>query len=349
MATCATILQPNPMAEFIMIVFILRRILSTIPLLIGISMVSFFIIQLPPGDFATAYQNQLMRQGNMAVEDAQKAADQYRQLYGLDKPVWEQYLRWMKGIVTEGKFGYSFAYKKDVGELIKERLPRTLYLALAAHAISTILGIGIGIYSATRQYSIGDNLATVFAFTATAVPRFFIALVVVYLLVIEFNSPYVNRFTSPQYAFAPFSWEKAVDILKYTWPVILIAGFGGIARNMRVMRGNLLDGLNAQYVTTARSKGLTENAVIYKHAVPNALHPIIMYQGTVLPYMIQGELEAAIVLNMPSLAPMFYSSLAVQDIYVSGGFLFIYAMLLVLGNLIADILLALTDPRIRMA
>ena len=162
-----------------MVGFILRRFLSTIPLLIGISIVSFIIIQLPPGDFATAYQNQLVTQGNMPVEDAQKAADAYRKLYGLDKPVWQQYLVWMKGIVTEGKFGYSFAYKKDVGELIKERLPRTLYLALAAHAISTIVGIGIGIYSATRQYSIGDNLATIFAFTATAVPRFFIALVVV--------------------------------------------------------------------------------------------------------------------------------------------------------------------------
>lgn len=331
-----------------MIGFILRRVLATIPLLIGISMVSFLIIQLPPGDFATAYQNQLISQGGMSAEEAERAADQYRRLYGLDKPVWEQYLVWMKGIVTEGRFGYSFAYKKDVGQLIQERLPRTLYLALSAHLISTLLGIGIGIYSATHQYKIGDNLATIFAFTATAVPRFFIALVVVYLLVIEFNSPYVNRFTSPQYAFAPMSWAKAWDVLKYTWPVIAIAGFGGIARNMRVLRGNLLDGLNAQYVTTARSKGLTERSVIYKHAVPNALHPIIMYQGTVLPYMIQGELEAAIVLNMPSLAPMFYGALLVQDIYVSGGFLFIYAVLLVVGNLIADILLALVDPRIRL-
>lgn len=332
-----------------MIGFVLRRVLSIIPLLIGISIVSFIIIQLPPGDFATTYQNQLVNQGNMSVADAERAANEYRRLYGLDKPVWQQYLLWMKGIVTEGKFGYSFAYKKDVGELIAERLPRTLFLALAAHLLSTVIGILIGIYSATRQYSLGDNLATIFAFIATAVPRFFMALVVVYFLVIEFNSPYVNRFTSPQYAFAPMSWEKFVDIMKYAWPVILIAGFGGIARNMRVMRGNLLDGLNAQYVTTARSKGLTENKVIFKHAVPNALHPIIMYQGTVLPYMIQGELEAAIVLNMPSLAPMFYSSLAVQDIYVSGGFLFIYAVLLVLGNLIADIILALVDPRIRFS
>lgn len=331
-----------------MLSFILRRFLATIPLLIGISMVSFLIIQLPPGDFATTYQNTLVNQGNMSPEAAEKAADEYRKLYGLDKPVWQQYLRWIEGIVTRGEFGYSFAYKKDVGELIAERLPRTLFLALAAHLISTVLGIVIGIYSATHQYKLGDNLATVFAFTATAVPRFFMALILVYFLVIEVGSPYVNRFTSPQFAFEPMSWAKFVDILKYTWPVILIAGFGGIARNMRVMRGNLLDGLNAQYVTTARSKGLTERAVIYKHAVPNALHPIIMYQGTVLPYMIQGELEAAIVLNMPSLAPMFYSSLAIQDIYVSGGFLFIYAVLLVTGNLIADILLALVDPRIRL-
>ncbi len=331
-----------------MLSFILRRVLSVIPLLIGISIVSFLIIQLPPGDFATAYQNSLMAQGNMSPEDAERAADEYRKLYGLDKPIWQQYLRWVEGIVTRGEFGYSFAYKKDVGELIAERLPRTLFLALSAHLISTVLGIVIGIYSATHQYKLGDNLATIFAFTATAVPRFFIALVVVYFLVIEMGSPYVNRFTSPQYAFQGMSWAKFVDILKYTWPVIAIAGFGGIARNMRVMRGNLLDGLNAQYVTTARSKGLTEGSVIYKHAVPNALHPIIMYQGTVLPYMIQGELEAAIVLNMPSLAPMFYSSLAVQDIYVSGGFLFIYAVLLVAGNLIADIALALVDPRIRL-
>lgn len=332
-----------------MVSFILRRVLSLIPLLIGISIVSFLIIQLPPGDFATTYQNSLMAQGNMAPEEAERAADEYRKLYGLDRPVWEQYVRWIEGIVTRGEFGYSFAYKKDVGELIAERLPRTLFLALSAHLLSTVLGIVIGIYSATHQYKIGDNLATIFAFTATAVPRFFMALVVVYFLVIEVGSPYVNRFTSPQFAFAPMSWDKFVDILKYTWPVILIAGFGGIARNMRVMRGNLLDGLNAQYVTTARSKGLTESAVVYKHAVPNALHPIIMYQGTVLPYMIQGELEAAIVLNMPSLAPMFYSSLATQDIYVSGGFLFIYAVLLVAGNLIADILLAITDPRIRLS
>ncbi|MBW7881686.1 MAG: ABC transporter permease [Caldilineaceae bacterium] len=331
-----------------MIGYVIRRLLASIPLLIGISIVSFIIIQLPPGDFATSYEITLMNQGNMSRQEAQEAADRYRALYGLDKPVYEQYLIWMKGIVTEGKFGYSFAYKKDVGELIAERLPRTLFLALTAHLISTIFGLLIGIYSATHKYSLGDNLATVFAFVGTSVPRFFMALVLVYLMVIEWNYPFIGRYTSPQYAFAPMSWDKFIDVLRYAWPVILIAGVGGIARNMRVMRGNLLDNLGAQYVTTARSKGLRENTVVYKHAVPNALHPIIMYQGTVLPYMIQGELEAAIVLNMPTLAPMFYSSLAVQDIYVSGGFLMVYAALLVAGNLIADIVLALVDPRIRL-
>jgi peptide/nickel transport system permease protein len=332
-----------------MVSYILRRLLASIPLLIGISIVSFLIIQLPPGDFATSYEMSLMTQGNMSAQDAEAAANQYRAIYGLDKPVWEQYIIWVRGIVTEGKFGYSFAYKKDVGELIWERLPRTLLLALSAHFISTFFGLLIGIYAATHKYSLGDNLAAVLAFIGTSIPRFFMALVLMYAMVIEWNYPYIGRYTSPQYAFAGMSFDKFFDILKYVWPVILIAGLGGIARNMRVMRGNLLDNLNAQYVTTARSKGLRENAVVYKHAVPNALHPIIMYQGTVLPYMIQGELEAAIVLNIPTLAPMFYSSLAIQDIYVSGGFLMIYAILLVAGNLIADILLALVDPRIRLS
>lgn len=331
-----------------MLSYILRRVLAAIPLLIGISIVSFLIIQLPPGDFATSYQNQLMNQGNMSAQEAEAAADQYRALYGLDKPIWQQYLIWIKGIVTEGSFGYSFAYKQDVGQLIAERLPRTLFLALSAHFISTVFGLAIGIYAATHKYSLGDNLAAVLAFLGTSIPRFFLALVLLYVLVINYSYPYVSRFVSPQYIFQPMSWDKFVNILQHTWPVILIAGFGGIARNMRVMRGNLLDNLNAQYVTTARSKGLRESTVTYKHAVPNAMHPIIMYQGTVLPYMIQGELEAAIILGMPTLAPMFYSSLRLQDIYVSGGFLMVYAVLLVAGNLIADVVLAFTDPRIRV-
>ncbi|MGB0385017.1 MAG: ABC transporter permease [Ardenticatenaceae bacterium] len=330
-----------------MINYILRRILSSIVVLIIISMVSFIIIQLPPGDFTDLYQQQLVNQGGLSESEAQVAADKMRARYGLDKSLPLQYLNWVTGIVTEGSFGYSFAYKKDVGELIAERLPRTIAIALAAHLISTAIGLLLGIYVANRQYSLADNTAAIFAFMATSIPRFSLALIIIYFLAFGLGQQHVSSLYSPQYVLAPWSWGKVVDLLKHVWPVIFIAGFGGIARNMRVMRGNLLDVLNAQYVTTARSKGLTENAVINKHAVPNALHPILAYQGVVLPYMIQGELEAAIVIGIPTLGPMFLSSLVNQDIYISGSFLLLYGFLLVVGNLIADISLAFLDPRIR--
>lgn len=331
-----------------MIGYLTRRLLSVIPVLIGISIAAFTVIQLPPGDFASSFKQNLINNG-ISEPEAERQANSFRAQYGLDQPPHIQYLRWVTGIVTRGEFGYSFAYKKDVGELIAERLPRTLVLALAAHAISTLLGIAIGIYAATHQYSFGDIGATIFAFLGTSIPRFFLALVILYFLAFSIGAQHFTNFNSPQYAFAPWSWAKVVDTLGHVWPVIVIAGVGGIAQNMRVMRGNLLDVLNTQYVTTARAKGLREANVIYQHAVPNALHPIIMYQGTVLPYMVAGELEAAIVLGLPTLAPMFYGSLLNQDIYVSGGFLLIYGILLVIGNLIADVVLMLVDPRIRAA
>lgn len=330
-----------------MISYIMRRLLFAIIVLIGISVVSFFIIQLPPGDFATVYRERLINQGGMTVAEAEKAAEVFRKRYGLDKPLYIQYLNWIKGIVTEGSFGYSMAYSKDVGELIAERLPRTLILALLAHATSSVVGILVGIYVALRQYSLSDNIASLFAFIFASLPRFWIALVIIYLLVFTFGQKHVSSFYSPQYAVAPWSWGKLVDFFKHIWPVIVIAGLGGVARNMRVMRGNLLDVLNAQYVTTARSKGLTERKVILKHAVPNALHPIIMYQGMVLPYMVQGELQAAIVLSLPTMSPLFYESLVNQDIYITGSLLLMYSVLLVVGNLLADLALGILDPRIR--
>jgi peptide/nickel transport system permease protein len=330
-----------------MISYIVRRSLVAILVVLGISLVSFIVIQLPPGDFATTYKQQLINQSGMAADEAEEAADRLRARYGMDKPLPIQYLNWIKGIVTEGSFGYSMAYARDVGGLIAERLPRTILLALLAHATSTLVGIVVGIFIAPRQYSLADNVAAFFAFAFTSVPRFWIALVLMYLLVFTFNQQHVSSLFSPKYALAPWSFAKAIDFLKHIWPVVLIAGLGGVARNMRVMRGNLLDVLNAQYVTTARSKGLVERKVMYKHAVPNALHPIIMYQGMVLPYMVQGELEAAIVMSIPTVSPMFYNSLINQDIYVTAGILLMYGVMLVVGNLLADISLAFLDPRIR--
>lgn len=330
-----------------MLSYIFRRLVIAVFLLIGVGLVSFLVIQMPPGDFATTYKQYLINQSGMSEPDAEKAADVVRKRYDLDKPVMVQFALWIKGMITEGKFGYSFSYRRDVGGLIAERLPKTLMLALLCHALSTVIGVAAGIFVAPRKYGFWDNLASVLAFIFTSIPRFSIAIIILYVLVFTFKQPSIVSFFSPQYVMAPWSWDKVVDMFKHIWPVLIIAGLGGVARNLRVMRGNLLDVLGAQYVTTARSKGLKESTVMVKHAVPNALHPIVAYQGTVLPYMMQGEMEAAIVLNLPTMGPLFYSSLVTQDIYIAGCFLLMYGVLIVLGNLASDVFLAVLDPRIR--
>jgi len=327
--------------------YILRRLITSIFVLVVISMVSFFVIQLPPGDFASTYKTFLIQTAGLTEDRAEEMTKLVRHQYGLDEPVYIQYLTWVKGILTEGKFGFSFAYRKDAGEIILDRLPKTIMLAIMAHAISTFVGIFCGIVAAQRQYGVADNILSVIAFTFTSIPRFFIALVILYVLVFTFHQHHLTSFFSPEYVVAPWSIDKAIDLSKHVWPVVLIAGLGGVARNMRVMRGNLLDVLNAQYVTTARSKGLRERHVLNRHAVPNALHPMVAYQGTALPYMLQGELEATIVMGIPTLGPILFAALATQDIYLSGGALLVIAALIVLGNLISDIFLAFLDPRIR--
>ena len=330
-----------------MVSYLIRRLLSAVTVLLVVSAISFVVIQLPPGDFTDIYKAQLITQGGLTETEAEAAAKEMRARYGLDVPVPVQYVNWIIGIVTRGEFGYSFRYKEDVGSLIAERLPRTIGLAAAAHATSTIVGLLVGVFVGQRQYSLSDNVAAVVAFILTSLPRFFLALVIIYILVFTFDQQSVTSFYSPEYVVAPWSMGKFLDLLKHVWPVIAIAGLGGVARNLRVMRGNLLDVLNAQYVVTARSKGITERRVVNRHAVPNALHPIVAYQGTAIPYMVQGELEAAIVLSLPTVAPMFYGSLRNQDIYITGSILLLYGALLVAGNLLSDIFLAVLDPRIR--
>jgi len=210
-----------------------------------------------------------------------------------------------------------------------------------------VVGVGVGIFVATRKYGFWDNFAAILSFIFTSVPRFSLAILILFILVFQFNQPSLLSLFSPQYVFAPWSFDKVVDLFRHIWPVLVIAGLGGVARNLRVMRGNLLDVLGSQYVQTARAKGLRESTVILKHATPNALHTIVAYQGTVLPYMMAGELEAAIILGLPTLAPLFYESLVNGDIYISGSLLLIYGALILLGNLLADLFLSVLDPRIR--
>ncbi len=328
-----------------MLSYILRRVVIGFFLLLAIAIVSFVVIKLPPGDFASRYQGYLQARG-VSQEESARAAQIVREQYGLDQPLSVQFIDWIKGI-PQGKFGYSLAYRTDVGELIADRLPKTLIIAVLSHLISTVIGVGLGIFVATRKYGFWDNLTAVLSFVFTSIPRFSIAIIILYIVVIQLKQPSITSFFSPQYVVAPWSWDRIVDMFRHIWPVLLVAGLGGVARNLRVMRGNLLDVLGAQYVQTARSKGLTEQRVIMKHAVPNALHTIVAYQGTVLPYMMQGELEVAIVLGLPTLGPLFYESLVNQDIYISGSLLLVYGALILIGNLLADIFLSVLDPRIR--
>lgn len=331
-----------------MLRFLVTRLLSAIPLLLILSIVTFAIIQAPPGNYADYIRSQLMNLGGASFEQADAQAKAYAVAHGLDKPLVIQYFNWIWNMVSKGDFGYSMYYNRPVGEIVAERLPRTLILALVCHILASMLGISFGILAATRQYSWVDTILSGIAFLGMTIPRFLMALIMVYLLVFHFNISEIGNFFSPRYGGAPWSWDKFVDLVKHVWPVVAIATFGGLAYNMRVMRGNLLDTLNAQYIETARAKGLRESAVVMRHAVPNALHPLIMYQGVVLPYMLTGEIEVAIIFALPTVGPAIVGSMHVGDVYVTATFMLVLAATLIVGNIIADMLLAALDPRIKL-
>lgn len=330
-----------------MVRFLAQRIFGALVVLFLLSICTFFIIQAPPGDYGDYLYSMVIARGT-AVAEAQRIADAVRLQYGLNEPLHIQYLNWIWGIITRFDFGYSFFYNREVGAVVSERLPRTILLALTCHVLASVLGIGLGIIAATRQYSWADTLLSAISFIGMTVPRFLLALVILYILAFRLNAQNFGTFFSPQYSGAPWSWEKFVDLVQHVWPVVFIATFGGLAYNMRVMRANLLDTLNAQYVETARAKGLPESAVIMRHAVPNALHPLIAYQGVVLPYMLTGEIEVAIVFSLATVGPAIVGSMGAGDVYVTATFMLVLAGTLIVGNIIADILLSIVDPRIRL-
>ncbi len=332
-----------------MVEFITKRILSTLGLLLALSGITFVIIQLPEGDYGDLIKNQAISMGGASREQAEILAEAARARYGLNEPIFTQYINWLSNIVFHFDFGFSFAYNKPVMDVVGERLPRTIFIALGCHIGATLLGVFAGIYAATNQNRLGDRIATLLSFVAMTVPRFVMAIIIVYFMIFAWNTGSIGAMNSPEYVFEPMSWDKFIDTLVHIWPVIFIAAFGGMAFNLRLMRGNLLDVLKMQYIETARAKGLKEHKVIFKHAVPNALHSLISYQGVALPYMITGEMEAAMVLGIPTIGPLIISAMADQDTYVIGTIMLLIAALLIIGNLIADLLLAVLDPRIRLS
>jgi len=331
-----------------MLRFLLMRVAGAIPLLLLLSIVTFAIIQAPPGDYADYIKSMLINQGGVPPADAEIQAQAYRVANGLDQPVLVQYFNWIWGILTRFDFGHSYYYNKDVGIVVADRLPATIILALVCHILASVLGIGLGIIAATRQYSWADTLLGIISFLGMTIPRFLLAIIILYILVFRMNVSEVGMFFSAKYGGQPWSWDKFVNLVQHVWPVVFIATFGGLAYNMRVMRGNLLDVLNAQYIETARAKGVPESAVIMRHAVPNALHPLLAYQGVALPYMLTGEIEVAIVFGLATVGPAIVGSMGVGDVYVTATFMLVLATTLIIGNIIADLLLVALDPRIRL-
>lgn len=328
--------------------FLVMRILAAVPILLVLSVVTFAIIQAPPGDYGDYIRSMLINQGGATMEEAEKQAEIYREQNGLNDPLPVQYINWMGGIVTRFDFGHSLYYNKPVGDVVAERLPRTIMLALTCHLFASVIGIGMGIIAATRQYSWVDTAFGIISFLGMTVPRFLLALIIIYILAFKLNVQEIGSFFSSRYGGAPWSWDKFVNLVSHVWPVVFIATFGGLAYNMRVMRANLLDVLNSQYVETARAKGMSEGAVIMKHAVPNALHPLIAYQGVALPYMLTGEIEVAIVFGLATVGPAITGSMAVGDVYVTATFVLVLAVTLMVGNILSDLLLAAVDPRVRL-
>ncbi|MCB0061901.1 MAG: ABC transporter permease [Caldilineaceae bacterium] len=327
-----------------MLLFIVRRVLYMIPTLFVISILSFVIIQAPPGDFLTSYAAQLRAQGD-TVDAAQLEA--LRQRYGLGEPVYVQYTKWITGILLRNDWGQSFEWQKPVKDLIWERLGLTAFLALTSLFVSWFIAIPIGVYSATHQYSWLDYIMTFFSFVGLGTPGFLLALIIMFLAQSQLGLN-VGGLFSNEYMLAPWSWGKFVDLLKHIWIPMVILAFGSTAGNIRITRANLLDELNKPYVETARAKGLTENRLIWKYPVRVALNPFFSTVGWALASLISGTTLVAMVLSLQTTGPMLLRALTSQDMYLAGSFILLLSTLTVIGTLISDIALALADPRIRV-
>ncbi len=325
-----------------MLAYIGRRFLYMLSTLFLVSVVGFIIINLPSGTYVDYYIQNLQNQGTFT---AQEQIDAITKRFGLDKPLYWQYGKWLFGFV-QGDFGLSFEFNKEVKELIWERIGYTVVISLATLLFTWVVAIPIGIYSATHQYTLGDHFFTLLGLAGLSAPSFLLALVLMVIAQRVFGQS-VGGLFSPKYVDAPWSWSKVLDLLQHLVVPVVVVGASGTASLIRMMRGNLLDILNMQYVQAARARGLPESLVIIKHAVRNAVHPLIMLLGMSLPGIISGATVVSIVLSLPTTGPMYFRALQQQDMYLAVTFLVFMAIMLVIGNFLADLLLAWVDPRIR--
>ena len=323
--------------------YTVHRLLIMVPTLLAISLITFVIIQLPPGDYLSTYVAELESQG----ETVNTAKIEFlRQQYGFDKPMHEQYLLWLAGMF-KGDFGYSFEFNLPVTEVVGDRLWLSFLVSFTTILFTWVVSFPIGVYSATHQYSWADYGLTFVGFLGLATPNFLLALVLLYVANVMFGTS-IGGLMDPQYLDQAWSVEKFVSVLEHLWIPVLVIGTSGTAGMIRRLRANLLDELEKQYVVTARAKGLHPFRALCKYPLRMSLNPFIADIGNLLPQVISGAAIVSVVLSLPTTGPMLLNALRTQDMYLAGSFLLFLAVLTVIGVFISDLLLAVLDPRIRL-
>jgi peptide/nickel transport system permease protein len=324
-----------------MIAYIARRILGMIPTLILVSIITFIIIQLPPGDFFTTLQAEIAQSGGGQDKET---VEKMQERYGLDQPLYVQYFRWVSGFL-QGDFGWSLEWNSPVLPLVLDRMAYTMLVGGLSLVFMLGVAVPIGIYSATHQYSFGDHALSFIGFLGLSLPGFLLGLLWMFFGIIVLRIP-VGGTISPELADAPWSVAKFLDYLNHLWPAAVILGLASTAQLQRIMRGNLLDELGQQYITTARAKGLEERKVVNKYGVRVAINPLISVMAMEVPKIISESAIVGIVISIPTTGPLLLRALMSQDMYLAGTILLFMALLLMVSNLVADILLAWADPRI---
>ena len=328
-----------------MIQFAIRRFLILIPLLFFISAASFLILQAPPGDYVSTFIARVSLQQGFTMTPEEE--DALRRQYGLDRPIYIQYLKWL-GKILRGDLGLSSGRQSPVRELIMERLLLTVGLSLITILFVWTLAIPIGVISAVKQYSIIDYIATFAAYIGVGTPNFLLALAIMWI-VLDLGGGYIGGLFSPEYMDAPWSWGRVWDVLKHIWVPAIILGTDGMAGLTRIVRANMLDELNKPYVLTAIAKGLPMWRVTLKYPMRTALNPFFSGIGYALPQLFSGATILGVVLGLPIIGPLILESTLEEDMLLAGSLLFILAGLTLIGTLISDVILAWTDPRIRIA
>lgn len=326
-----------------MLAYLVRRVILAILTVWAVSVLAYVVIELPPGDYITSYIAQMSSSGSGVSEQEAQAL---RQQYGLDQPVYVQYLRWMS-LVLQGNYGMALEYGRPVGEVIGDRLWLTMVVSVAAIILTWLVAMPIGIYSAVRQYSLGDYIATFIGFIGLAVPGFMLALIIMYLGFTLFGA-HIGGLFSDQYADAPWTLGKVWDLTKHLPVPAIILGLAGTAQLIRIMRANLLDELGKPYVMTARARGLSEARLVLKYPVRVALNPFASTIGYLLPYVVSGSIIVSLVLSLPTVGPLLLKALIAQDMFLAGTIVLLLGVMTVIGTFLSDLLLLWIDPRIRL-